>query len=140
MGRARHIGVGGTGSARVGGDPSDFEASTASTKGVLAEEGGPAGGRGGMDSVIRPGTVTMDSMAEARVRFLTAVKAHFTERYRHGWLSSMGLRVLKVGLEGREREGWERRGKGRGIISWFVCVFFVKPTGDQVLLIAPRRK
>lgn len=46
--------------------------------------------------VIAPGNVTMGSMWEARVRFLTAVKAHFTERYRHGWLSSTGLRVLKV--------------------------------------------
>lgn len=42
------------------------------------------------------GKVTMGSMAEARVRFLTAVKAHYTARYHQGWLSSMGLRVLKV--------------------------------------------
>lgn len=49
----------------------------------------------------------MGSMAEARVRFLTAVKAHFTARYHKGWLSSMGLRVLKVGsvvFLGRENE------------------------------------
>lgn len=38
----------------------------------------------------------MGSMSEARVRFLTAVKAHYTARYHQGWLSSMGLRVLKV--------------------------------------------
>ena len=40
--------------------------------------------------------MTMASMSEARVRFLTAVKAHYTARYHQGWLSSMGLRVLKV--------------------------------------------
>ncbi len=46
------------------------------------------------------GKVTMGSMAEARVRFLTAVKAHYTARYHQGWLSSMGLRVLKVKIRG----------------------------------------
>eukprot|EP00903_Cladosiphon_okamuranus_P022319 g20525.t1 len=45
------------------------------------------------------GAVTMGSMAEARVRFLTAVKAHYTARYHQGWLSSMGLRVLKGNMD-----------------------------------------
>ncbi|CAN0042863.1 unnamed protein product [Scytosiphon promiscuus] len=49
--------------------------------------------------IAPPGAVTMGSMAEARVRFLTAVKAHFTARYHKGWLSSMGLRVLKESMD-----------------------------------------
>lgn len=68
---------------------------------------GPRRGRPGRGSVIGPGAITMGSMSEARVRFLTAVKAHCTERYRQGWLSSTGLRVLKV----------RRRCKGRRQVS-----------------------
>ncbi|CAM9702894.1 unnamed protein product, partial [Ectocarpus sp. 8 AP-2014] len=57
-------------------------------------EGGRTGG-----SAITSGALTMGSMSEARVRFLTAVKAHFTARYHQGWLSSMGLRVLKENMD-----------------------------------------
>lgn len=82
-------------------------------RGVAAGEGrrrGSSGSSRGGDvdvgsGVMGPGAVTLDSMSEARVRFLTAVKAHCTERYRQGWLSSTGLRVLKVGYGGGYRGG-----------------------------------
>ncbi|CBN76096.1 hypothetical protein Esi_0304_0019 [Ectocarpus siliculosus] len=66
--------------------------------GGSTDEGEGGGGRTG-GSAITSGALTMGSMSEARVRFLTAVKAHFTARYHQGWLSSMGLRVLKENMD-----------------------------------------
>lgn len=72
---------------------------------------GGAGVGGDRGSVMGPGAVHSGSMEEARVRFLTAVKAHCTERYKQGWLSSTGLRVLKVsrGRGGEEGGGANHR-------------------------------
>ncbi|KAG5183566.1 Sodium/hydrogen exchanger family-domain-containing protein [Tribonema minus] len=40
-----------------------------------------------------------DAMAEARVRFLSAVKANYQERLHQGWLSASGARVLRENID-----------------------------------------
>lgn len=66
----------------------------------------------------------MGSMSEARVRFLTAVKAHYTARYHQGWLSSMGLRVLKVGyFRGMVGRSWFSRLSCPVLLTGVPCFF-----------------
>ena len=37
-----------------------------------------------------------EQLAEARLRFVAAVKANYQDNFRKGWLSDSGLRVLMV--------------------------------------------
>lgn len=47
----------------------------------------------------REGRSLQEALEEARVRFLTAVKANLQELYQKGWVSSSGMRVLKVNVD-----------------------------------------
>lgn len=45
---------------------------------------------------LQKGREQQEQLAEARLRFVAAVKANYQDNFRKGWLSDSGLRVLMV--------------------------------------------